>query len=76
MIVVGYNRTNVNVFEADRQPELIVSINEPAQVNLFENSFYLLVNTQDGTATGLSWFTFMYTIICLLLYTDHFIATL
>ena len=74
MIVVGYNRANVNAFEADRQPGLIVNINEPAQ-NLFENSFYLLVNTQDGTATGLPQITFMYTIICLLLYTDHFIAT-
>ena len=58
--MVGYNRTNVNAFEADRQPELIVSINEPAQVDLFENSFYLLVNTQDGTATGLSWITIIY----------------
>ena len=56
MIVVGYNRTNVNAFEDDRQAQLIVSINEPTQVNLFENSFYLLVNTQDETATGLSLF--------------------
>ena len=58
--MVGYNRTNVNAFEAGRQPELIVSIIEPAQVDLFENSFYLLVNTQDGTATGLSWITIIY----------------
>ena len=52
----------MNVFEADRQAELIVSINEPA---LFENSFYLLVNTQDRTATGLPWITYTssYTII-------------
>ena len=57
MIVVGYNRTYVNVFEADGQAELIVTINEPAQ---FENSFYLLVNTQDGTATGLPWITFIH----------------
>ena len=64
MIVVGYNRTNVNVFEADRQPELIVSINQPAQVNLFENSFYLLVNTQDGTATGLPWITYTQAFAC------------
>ena len=53
MIVVGYNQTNVNVFEADRQAELIVTINEPAQVDPIDTSFYLLVNTQDGTATGL-----------------------
>ena len=52
VIVVGYNRTNVNVFEADRQAELIVSIKEPAQVDPIETSFYLLVNTQDGIATG------------------------
>ena len=44
----------MNVFEADRQAEFIVSINGPA---LFENSFYLLVNTQDRTATGLPWIT-------------------
>ena len=43
----------MNVFEAAGQAELIVSITVPAQVDLFENSFYLLVNTQDGTATGL-----------------------
>ena len=53
MIVVGYNRTNVNAFEADRPTEVIVSINEPAQADPIETSFYLLVNTQDGTATGL-----------------------
>ena len=53
MIVVGYSRTYVNVFEADRQVEFIVSINGPAQEDPIENSFYLLVNTQDGTATGL-----------------------
>ena len=34
----------MNAFEEDRQAQLIVSINEPTQVNLFENSFYLLVN--------------------------------
>ena len=50
---MGYNRTYVNVFEADRQAKFIVSINEPAPVDPIENSFYLLVNTQDGTATGL-----------------------
>ena len=60
VIVVGYNRTYVNAFEADRRAELIVSIIKPAQVDLFENSFYLLVNTQDGTATGLSWITFIH----------------
>ena len=60
MIVVGYNQTYVNVFEADGQAELIVSIIKPAQVDLFENSFYLLVNTQDGTATGLPWITYTY----------------
>ena len=54
MVVVGYSRAYVNVFEADRQAEFIVSINGPA---LFENSFYLLVNTQDRTATGLPWIT-------------------
>ena len=65
----------MNAFEADRQAQLIVSINEPVQVDLFENSFHLLVNTQDGTATGLSWLTLIYTIIFLLLYTDNFVTT-
>ena len=52
--MVGYKWTNVNVFEADRQAELIVSINASAQLALFASSFFLLVNTQDETATGLS----------------------
>ena len=52
--MVGYIRTYVNVFEAETQAEFIVSINEPAQGDPIESSFYLLVNTQDGTATGLS----------------------
>ena len=61
MIVVGYNQTYVNVFEADRQAEFTVSISEPAQVDRIENSFYLLVNTQDGTATGLPYILALYT---------------
>ena len=55
VIVVGYNRTYVNVFEADGPAELIVTINEPAPEDPIETSFYLLVNTQDETATGLLW---------------------
>ena len=47
----------MNVFEADGQVELIVTINEPAKGDRFENSFYLLVNTQNQTATGLLWIT-------------------
>ena len=58
VIVVGYSWTSVNVFEADRQVELIVTINEPAQEDQFENSFYLLVNSQDGAAKGLLWITY------------------
>ena len=50
----------MNVFEADRQTELIVNIIKPARVDPFENSFYLLVNTQDGTAKGLPWITYTY----------------
>ena len=53
MIVVGYNRTYVNVFEADGQAELIVSIMEPARTVTIETSFFLLMNTQDETASGL-----------------------
>ena len=53
VIGVGYNWTYVTVFEADGQAELIVSIIVPPQADPIEASFYLLVNTQDGTATGL-----------------------
>ena len=60
MIVVGYSRTYVNAFEADGQVELIVTTVKPAQLDVFENSFSLLVDTQDGTATGLSWITFIH----------------
>ena len=50
---MGYNRTNVNVFETDGQAELIVSIMVPARTETIETSFFLLVNTQDETASGL-----------------------
>ena len=59
-IVVGYNRTNVNVFETDGQAELIIDIMEPAQTVTVETSFFLLVNSQDETASGLQWSHFMY----------------
>ena len=58
--MVGYKWTNVNVFEADGQAELIVSINASAELALFASSFFLLVNTQDKTATGLSWIAFIH----------------
>ena len=54
----------MNVFEADGQAELIVSIVVPSQADPIEASFNLLVNTQDGKATGLH--PLLYTIMSIL----------
>ena len=53
MIVVGYIQTTVTVLESEgvAQLQLTVAI-LAAQLDA---SFSLLVNTSDGTATGLSW---------------------
>ena len=53
MITVGYIQTTVTVYEGDgvAQLQLTVAI-LAAQLDA---SFSLLVNTSDGTATGLSW---------------------
>ena len=49
--MVGYVRTNVTVFESDGVATLTVAISMPPEDITIETSFYLLVNTIDGSAT-------------------------
>ena len=53
-IRVGYVQTNVTVFENDRVAMLTVAISVPSGADPIETSFYLLVNTMDGSVAGLS----------------------
>ena len=54
-ITVGYTVTDVTVLESDGVAMLTVSITMPPGADPIETSFSLLVNTLDGTATGLPW---------------------
>ena len=54
MITVGYVDTSVTVLESAGVAQLTVAISVPPQGDPIETSFFLLVNTNDGTATGLS----------------------
>ena len=54
-ITVGYTVTDVTVLESDGVATLTVSITMPPGADPIETSFSLLVNTLDGTATGLPW---------------------
>ena len=47
---MGYIQTAVNVSESDGMATLTVVVTTP-----IETSFFLLVNTLDGAATGLPW---------------------
>ena len=49
---MGYNVTNVTVPESGKVATLTVAISMPP--GPIETSFYLIVNTSDGTATGLA----------------------
>ena len=51
-IRVGYVQTNVTVFENDGVATLTVAISVPPGAVPIETSFYLLVNTMDGSATA------------------------
>ena len=53
-ITVGYVYTSVTVFEDAGVAELTVAISVPPQGDPIETLFFLLVNTNDGTAAGLS----------------------
>jgi len=53
-IVVGYVNTHVTVSESAGVAELTVAISEPDSSGTINSrvSFFLLVNTINGTATG------------------------
>ena len=51
-IIVGYVETSVTVFENDGVATLTVAISVPPGADPIETSFYLLVNTMDGSATA------------------------
>ena len=51
-ITVGYTVTDVTVLETDGVARLTVAITMPSEADLIDTSFVLLVNTFDGTATG------------------------
>ena len=53
VITVGYALTNVIVLESDGVAQLTVVISMPPGRVPIETSFYLRVNTIDGTAKGL-----------------------
>ena len=53
-ITVGYNVTAVNVSEIDGLDQMTVAISMPPGADPIETSFSLIVNTLDGTATGLA----------------------
>ena len=55
MIVVGYTETDVTVSESDGVAQLTVAISLPPEDVPIETPFYLIVNTLNGTATGLPW---------------------
>ena len=52
---MGYVHTTVTVLEGDDVATLTVAISMPPGADPIEMSLFLLVNTQDQTATGLSW---------------------
>ena len=48
---MGFERTTYVVNETDGQVELCVSVTEPADQNIGDVTFSLMVETQDGTAS-------------------------
>ena len=50
---MGYVQPSVNVSESDRMARLSVAVSMSSGADPIETPFYLLVNTLDGTATGL-----------------------
>ena len=53
MVVVGYIQTTVTVLESEGVAKLQLTV--AILATQLDASFSLLVNTSDGTATGLSW---------------------
>jgi len=52
VITVGYVNTAVSVSESDGVAELTVAISVPNPSVAIETSFFLLMDTSDGTATA------------------------
>ena len=52
--VVGYVQTDVTTMEHDGVAQLTVVVSVPSQTYEMEQSFSLLVNNLDGTATGVT----------------------
>ena len=52
---MGYTLSDVTVLETDGVARLTVAITMPSEADLIDTSFFLLVNTFDGTATGVQW---------------------
>ena len=52
--VVGYVGTAVTAMEHDGVVQLTVVVSVPSQTYEMEQNFSLLVNTLDGTATGVT----------------------
>ena len=50
---MGYVQTAVSVPESAGVAQLTVAISVPPQGDPIDTSFFLLVNTNDGTAAGL-----------------------
>ena len=53
-IKVGYTVTDMTISESDGETQLTVAITMPPENVSIETSFYLIVNTLDGTAAGLA----------------------
>ena len=51
---MGYVQTAVSIPESAGVAQLTLAISVPPQADPIETSFFLLVNTNDGTAAGLS----------------------
>ena len=51
---MGFVETDVSVRESAGVAQLTVAISVPPHGDPIETSFFLLVNTNDGTAAGLS----------------------
>ena len=51
-ITVSYTSSDVTVLETDGVARLTAAITMPSEADLIDTSFFLLVSTLDGTATG------------------------
>ena len=54
MTTVGYVQTYVTISESDGVAQLTVAVSVPPGADPIEMFFFMVMNTQDQTATGLS----------------------